>query len=76
MEAEAKAKAKAELFKYVPKWAIGSPGSPGGIECLVDHEYREGTWMCIALAFFNVMSGITTLLIYLQLIFKEADTGK
>ena len=29
--------------------------------------------MCIMLSFFNVMSGVTTILIYLALIFKEAD---
>jgi len=66
----AKAKAKAELFKYVPKFMIGSPGEPGGFECLIDHEYREGTWMCLALVFFNVLSGVTVLLIYLSMIFK------
>lgn len=54
---------------------IGSPGEPGGFECLIDHEYREGTWMCLALVFFNVLSGVTVLLIYLTLIFKQADAG-
>jgi len=67
---------KLKVLKYIPKFLIGSHGEPGGIECMIDHEYREGTWMCLALVFFNVLSGITTLLIYLQMIFKQADAGK
>jgi hypothetical protein len=55
---------------------LGTPGHPGGIECLFDKKYRESTWMCLCLSFFNVMSGVTTLLIYLSLIFDEADKGK
>lgn len=62
-----------EIHKFLPKWLLGSKGHPGGLECLILKEYRGGTWMGIMLAFFNVMSGVTTILIYLALIFKVAD---
>lgn len=75
-EAYLKKQEKLKVLKYVPKFLIGSYGEPGGIECMIDHEYRESTFMCLALVFFNVLSGITTLLIYLQMIFKQADAGK
>lgn len=74
-EAEAKLKKEGakELAKYLPPWLLGTPGHPGGAECLIDRRYREATWLCLMLAFFNVMSGLTTILIYLHLIFEQAD---
>ena len=66
---------KGQIDKVVPSWLRGSDGHPGAINCLVMKEYRNGTWMCLALASFNVMTGVTTLLIYLGTIFDLADEG-
>lgn len=77
---EAKAAAssaiKAQLKKLVPSWLMGSADDPGAINCLFLKEYRSGTWICITLATFNTLSGITTLLIYLDYIFETANKGK
>lgn len=80
MQKQAKAAAssaiQAQLKKLVPSWLIGSADDPGAINCLFLKEYRSGTWICITLATFNTLSGITTLLIYLDYIFETANKGK
>ena len=80
MKKEAKAAVgaaiSAQLKKLVPSWLIGSPDDPGAINCLCLKEYRSGTWICLTLATFNALSGVTTLLIYLDYIFETANKGK
>ena len=59
----------------IPKWLFGSGKEPGGVQCLYDKKYREGTWMCICLGTFNIMTGVTVMLVYMKEIFSEADKG-
>jgi len=67
---------QAQIKKLVPAWLIGSDDDPGAVNCLFLKEYRSGTWICLTLATFNTLSGITTLLIYLDYIFETANKGK
>jgi len=73
-KAEFNAQVMAALKSVVPSWLMGSNDDPGAINCLLLKEYRSGTWICMTLATFNTLSGITTLLIYLDYIFE--DGGK
>jgi hypothetical protein len=61
--------------KFIPKWLFGKGKEPGGIQCLYDKKYREGTWMCICLGTFNIMTGVTVMLVYMKEIFQEANHG-
>jgi hypothetical protein len=67
---------KAQLKAVLPSWLMGSDDDPGAINCLCLKEYRSGTWICLTLATFNALSGVTTLLIYLDYIFETANKGK
>ena len=42
---------------------------------MYDKKYREGTWMCICLGTFNIMTGVMVMLVYLKEIFTTADKG-
>ena len=74
-EEKAILKKKIKAF-FVPKWLLGKGKEPGGIQCLYDKKYREGTWMCICLGTFNIMTGVMVMLVYLKEIFEVADSGK
>ena len=67
-----KLKKKIKNF-FIPKWLFGKGKEPGGIQCLYDSKYREGTWMCICLGTFNIMTGVMVMLVYMKDIFEEAD---
>lgn len=65
-----------QLKSVVPTFFFGSDDDPGALNCLVEKEYRKGTWTCLLLASFNVLTGVTTLLIYLDYIFETANKGE
>ena len=55
----------------LPPWLISKPGEISAFDSLTAIEHRNGTWMCFMLAIFNVMSGITLLLVYMGDIFDN-----
>lgn len=80
--ADAKAQADAALAeaknwrKKLPAFLQTKPGEISVIDALTHVEHRSGTWLCFALAFFNVMSGITIMLVYFNHIFDNIDSHK
>lgn len=55
----------------LPPWLLSKPGEISAFDSLTKIDYRSGTWMCFLLSFFNVMSGITVLLVYMGNIFDD-----
>ena len=79
-DAAADAKAAAEAAKNwrskLPPFLQSKPGEISAFDALTHQEHRTGTWLCFALAFFNVMSGITIMLVYFNHIFDDIDAHK
>ena len=60
----------------LPAFLQSKPGEISAFDALTAAEHRSGTWMCFVLAFFNVMSGITIMLVYFNHIFDRIDGSK
>lgn len=57
----------------LPAWMKSKPGEVSAFDAITKIDHRAGTWMCFALSVFNVMTGITLMLVYIQNIFNDVD---
>ena len=75
-EAKAALDAAKNWRNHLPPFLKSKPGEISAFDSLTAVEYRSGTLMCFLLATFNVLSGITVMLIYMGHIFDNIDDHK
>lgn len=57
----------------LPAFLISKPGEISAFDALTKADHRSGTWFCFALGVFNVMTGTTLMLVYIDRIFAAVD---
>lgn len=53
----------------LPAFLQSKPGEVSAFDALTKADHRSGTWFCFALGIFNVMTGTTLMLVYVDRIF-------
>lgn len=57
----------------LPAFLQSKPGEVSAFDALTKADHRSGTWFCFALGLFNVMTGTTLMLVYVDRIFAQVD---